>query len=66
MLKQYNFLTTKPFFLILNVGDDEINGNKYTEEVRVFCEEKIFQILLYLPMLSMKFFDERGGKRRVF
>ena len=40
LLKQYNFLTTKPFFLILNVGDDEINGNKYTEEVRDFCQEK--------------------------
>ena len=40
LLKQYNFLTAKPFFLILNVGDDEINGNQYTEEVKKYCDEK--------------------------
>ena len=28
LLKQYNFLTSKPFFLILNVADDEIKGNQ--------------------------------------
>jgi GTP-binding protein YchF len=40
LLKQYNFLTAKPFFLILNVGDDEIQGNQYTEEVKKYCKEK--------------------------
>jgi ribosome-binding ATPase YchF (GTP1/OBG family) len=40
LLKQYNFLTAKPFFLILNVSDDEIDGNQYTTEVAKYCEEK--------------------------
>ena len=40
LLKQYNFLTSKPFFLILNVADDEIKGNKYTEEVVKYCNNK--------------------------
>ena len=38
-LKQYNFLTAKPFFLILNVADDEIGGNQYTQDVKRYCEE---------------------------
>ena len=40
LLKQYNFLTVKPFFLILNVSDDEINGNQFTEDVAKYCDEK--------------------------
>ena len=40
ILKQYNFLTTKPFFLILNVADDEISGNQYTRDVINYCNEK--------------------------
>ena len=40
LLKQYNFLTAKPFFLILNVGDDETQGNQHTEEVKKYCAEK--------------------------
>ena len=40
LLKQYNFLTAKPFFLILNVSDDEINGNKFTKDVAKYCDEK--------------------------
>ena len=40
LLKQYNFLTAKPFFLILNVRDDEIQGNQYTQEVKKYCDEK--------------------------
>ena len=44
-LKQYNFLTAKPFFLILNVGDDETQGNQHTEEVKKYCaKKKIYQI----------------------
>ena len=40
LLKQYNFLTAKPFFLILNVSDDEINGNQFTKDVEKYCEKK--------------------------
>ena len=40
VLKQYNFLTAKPFFLILNVADDEIEGNQYTRDVINYCNEK--------------------------
>ena len=40
LLKQYNFLTAKPFFLILNVSDDEITGNKFTKDVSKYCDEK--------------------------
>ena len=40
VLKQYNFLTAKPFFLILNVADDEIEGNQYTKDVINYCNEK--------------------------
>ncbi len=39
LLKQYNFLTAKPFFLILNVSDDEIKGNQFTNDVAKYCDE---------------------------
>jgi len=43
LLKQYNFLTAKPFFLILNVADDEIGGNQFTKDVAKYCDEKIYR-----------------------
>ena len=63
VLKQYNFLTAKPFFLILNVADDEIEGNQYTRDVIDYCNEKnISNIIISANIeydLSMMSEDEK-------
>ena len=63
ILKQYNFLTAKPFFLILNVADDETSGNQYTRDVINYCNEKnISNIIISANIeydLSMMSEDEK-------
>ena len=45
-LKQYNFLTSKPFFLILNVLDDEIHGNDHTKKVIDYCKNNNLSFII--------------------
>ncbi|MBH32188.1 MAG: redox-regulated ATPase YchF [Gammaproteobacteria bacterium] len=44
-LGKYNFLTTKPQFLILNVSDDDIDGNIHSNEVVNYAKEKDLSVI---------------------
>ena len=46
ILKQYNFLTSKPFFLILNVSEDEIEGNDHTKQVIDYCNSNNISFII--------------------
>tara|TARA_B100000287_G_scaffold243343_1_gene228755 strand:+ start:2903 stop:3994 length:1092 start_codon:yes stop_codon:yes gene_type:complete len=45
ILGKYNFLTTKPQFLILNVSDDDIDGNIHSNEVVNYAKEKNLSVI---------------------
>ncbi|MEC7885971.1 MAG: redox-regulated ATPase YchF [Pseudomonadota bacterium] len=45
ILGKYNFLTTKPQFLILNVSDDDIDGNFHSNEVVNYAKEKNLSVI---------------------
>ncbi len=45
ILGKYNFLTTKPQFLILNVSDDDINGNIHSNAVVNYAKEKNLSVI---------------------
>ena len=65
LLKQYNFLTAKPFFLILNVSDDEIE--KINNFLRSQAEpDYIDEILNYADEKEISDNQNQGDKDELY
>lgn len=68
IVRNYQFLTAKPFVVVINVDEDDLAANnvKNMDELRLYCQERAIPVQILSARIELEISQLEGEEKEIF